>query len=140
MKRNLLIILAMPFVLVVISLCPMVSAGPTLPFEKIKSIAMKKGKLVKKQANYVAYTYLKEPYLLSYIIQGKIMETISIGKMVQEAPERSTMVAYIFPLSKKREEFYSLHIVKNGKEEVEIISQSEATKIANKFLKEAGLN
>lgn len=48
MKRNLLIILAMAFGLVVASICPMVSAGPTLPFEKIKSIAMKKGKLLKK--------------------------------------------------------------------------------------------
>jgi hypothetical protein len=140
MKRNLLIILVMAFVLVVVSICPMVSAGPTLPFEKIKSIAMIKGKLVQKGVDYVAHSYLKESYLLSYIIQRKMMETISIGKMVQEAPENSTMVVYILPYSKRREEFYSLHTVKNGKEKVEIISQSEATKIANKFLKEAGLN
>lgn len=140
MKRNLSIILVMAFVLVVISIGPMVSAGPTLPFEKIKSIAMKKGKLVKKGVDYVAHSYLAGPYLLSYVIQARIMETISIGKMVEEAPENSTMVAYILPLTKTRKEFYSMHIVKNGKEEVEIISQSEATKIANKFLKEAGLN
>lgn len=139
MKRNLLIILTIAFV-VVISVGPMVEAEPTATFKKIKSIAIKKGKLIQKGTDYVEHAYLKEPYLLNYVIQEKLMETISIGKMVKESPETSTMVVYILPLSKSREEFYSLHILKNGKEKVDIISQFEATKIANKFLKEAGLD